>query len=147
MSDPADAVFSSWSIPIVPSFGILLSLLCYLRGWLRLQFQVPDRFPIWRLLSFIAGLATIFVAIASPLDAFAGLLLQVHMIQHLLLMMLAPPLILAGAPYLPILSGLPRWFMRELLGPFLVWKPIKRIGRTVVHPLFAGTVVAASNLL
>ena len=101
MSDPTDAVFSSWSVPIVPSFGILFSLAIYLRGWVRLQFQVPDRFPVWRLLAFSAGLATFFVAIASPLDAFAGLLLQVHMIQHLLLMMLAPPLILAGAPYLP----------------------------------------------
>src|SRR4029077_6570623 len=112
MGDPVNAVFSSWSIPIGPSVGLLLTLIFYLRGWLRLQFQVPNRFPIWRLLAFIAGLATIFVAIASPLDAFAGFLLQIHMIQHLLLMMLAPPLILAGAPYLPLLSGLPRAFTR-----------------------------------
>jgi cytochrome c oxidase assembly factor CtaG len=147
MGDPANAVFSSWSIPIGPSFGLLLSLIFYLRGWLRLQFQVPNRFPIWRLLAFTAGLATIFVAIASPLDAFAGLLLQIHMIQHLLLMMIAPPLILAGAPYLPLLSGFPRGFTRDVLGPFLVWKPIKRIGQTLVHPLFAGTAFAASNLL
>jgi len=147
MSDPADAVFSSWSIPIVPSFGILLSLAFYLRGWVRLQFQVPDRFPVWRLLAFTGGLAAFFVAIASPLDAFAGLLLQVHMIQHLLLLMLAPPLILAGAPYLPVLAGLPRWFTRDLLGPFLVWEPVKRIGRVLFHPLFTGAAFAASNLL
>jgi cytochrome c oxidase assembly factor CtaG len=147
MSDPADAVFSSWSIPIVPSFGILLSLAFYLRGWVRLQFQVPDRFPVWRLLAFTGGLAAFFVAIASPLDAFAGLLLQVHMIQHLLLLMLAPPLILAGAPYLPVLAGLPRWFTRDVLGPFLVWEPVKRIGRVLFHPLFTGAAFAASNLL
>src|SRR5215831_12995637 len=84
MGDPVNAAFSSWSIPIGPSAGLLLSWIFYLRGWLRLQFQVPNRFPIWRLLAFTGGLATIFVAIASPLDAFAGLLLQVHMIQHLL---------------------------------------------------------------
>jgi cytochrome c oxidase assembly factor CtaG len=147
MGEPANAVFSSWSIPIGPSFALILSLIIYARGWLRLQFQVPNRFPIWRLLAFTAGLAAIFVAIASPLDAFAGLLLQIHMIQHLVLMMLAPPLILAGAPYLPILSGLPRWFTREVLGPLLIWKPIKRIGRTLEHPLFTGTAFAISNLL
>ena len=100
------------------------------------------------ILAFTAGLAAIYVTIASPLDAFAGLLLQIHMIQHLVLMMLAPPLILAGAPYLPILSGLPRWFTREVLGPLLVWKPIKRIGRTLAilsspgplspSPIFSG---------
>src|ERR1700736_4682026 len=147
MGEPANAVFSSWSIPIGPSFALISLLIFYLRGWLRLQFQVPNRFPIWRLLAFTAGLAAIFVAIASPLDAFAGLLLQIHMFQHLVLMMLAPPLSLAGAPYLPILSGLPRWFTREVLGPLLVWKPIKRVGRTLVHPLFCGTAFAASNLL
>src|SRR6185312_903483 len=135
MSDPVDAIFSSWSIPAGPTVGIVLSLIFYLRGWVRLQFQVPDRFPVWRLLAFGAGLATIFIAIASPLDAFAGLLLQVHMIQHLLLMMAAPPLILAGAPYLPLLSGLPRWLTREVLAPLLVWKPIKQIGRVLGHPL------------
>jgi len=147
MGDPENAVFSSWSIPIGPCLGMLFSLIFYLRGWLRLQFQVPNRFPIWRLLAFTAGLVTIFIAIASPLDAFAGFLLQVHMIQHLLLMMIAPPLIWAGAPYLPFLAGLPRTFTRDVLGPFLVWKPVKRLGQTLIHPLFAGIAFAASNLL
>ena len=147
MADPANAVFGSWSIPIGPAVTILLSFVFYLRGWIRLQFRVPDRFPVWRLLSFAGGLATVFIAVASPLDAFAGLLLQVHMIQHLLLMMLAPPLILAGAPYLPILSGLPRAFTREVLGPFLVWHPLKRIGRILLHPVFCWVAFVASNVL
>src|SRR5947199_10254780 len=115
MEDPANAVLSSWTIPFGPTVAILLSLVIYLRGWITLQFRVPFRFPAWRLLCFGAGLGTVFLAIASPLDAFSGLLLQVHMIQHLLLLMVAPPLILAGAPYLPILSGLPRTFAREVI--------------------------------
>jgi cytochrome c oxidase assembly factor CtaG len=147
MDDPVKAVFGSWSIPSGPAVAILVSFIFYLRGWIRLQFRVPDRFPVWRLLSFAGGLATVFVAVASPLDAFAGLLLQVHMIQHLLLMMLAPPLILAGAPYLPILSGLPRAFTREVLGPFLVWRPLKRIGHILFHPVFCWLAFVASNVL
>ncbi len=147
MEDPANAVFSSWSMPIGPAVVILLSLIFYLRGWIRLQFRVPYRFPVWRLLSFAGGLGTVFLAIASPLDAFAALLLQVHMIQHLLLMLLAPPLILAGAPYLPILSGLPRVFTREVLGPILSWNPIKRIGHAVLNPLVCWIAFVASNIL
>ncbi len=147
MEDPANAVFSSWAIPIGPSIAILLSFLFYLRGWIALQFRVPSRFPVWRLLSFAAGLGTIFLAIASPLDAFASLLLQVHMIQHLLLMMLAPPLILAGAPYLPILSGLPRFFAREVVGPFLIWTPLKRIGHSLLNPVFCWIAFTTSNVL
>src|ERR1700738_1921230 len=102
----SDAIFSSWSIPIGLTAGLVLSALLYLRGWLKLQFQVPHRFPLWRLLAFWGGLGAIFLAVASPLDAFGGLLLQVHMVQHLLLMMIAPPAILSGAPYLPMLSGI-----------------------------------------
>ena len=97
---------------------------------------------------FFRGRArTIFLAIASPLDAFGGLLLQVHMIQHLLLMMVAPPLILAGAPYLPILSGLPRVFAREVVGPFLIWTPVKRIGHFLFNPVVCWIAFTTSNVL
>ena len=147
MEDPANAVFSSWAIPFGPTAAILLAFIVYLRGWIALQFRAPSRFPFWRLLSFAGGLGTIFLAIASPLDAFGGLLLQVHMIQHLLLMMVAPPLILAGAPYLPLLSGLPRIFAREVLGPFLIWTPLKRIGRFVFHPVVCWIAFTSSNVL
>ena len=81
------------------------------------------------------------------MDAFGGLLLQVHMIQHLLLIMVAPPLILAGAPYLPILTGLPRKFTRDVVGPFLIWAPLKRIGKFLIHPLFCWLAFVASNVL
>jgi cytochrome c oxidase assembly factor CtaG len=147
MEDPANAVFSSWAIPIGPTVAILLSFILYLRGWISLQFRAPSRFPVWRLLSFGAGLLTIFLAIASPLDAFGGLMLQVHMIQHLLLMMVGPPLILAGAPYLPILSGLPRVFAREVVGPFLIWIPLKRIGHVLFHPVICWIAFTTSNVL
>ena len=57
----------------------------------------------------------IFLALASPIEPFAALLLQVHMVQHLLLMMVAPPLLWLGAPLLPLLRGLPEP-IRTLLG-------------------------------
>jgi cytochrome c oxidase assembly factor CtaG len=147
MEDPANAVLSSWTIPFGPTVAILFFLALYLRGWITLQFRVPFRFPVWRLLCFAAGLGTIFLAIASPLDAFSGLLLQVHMIQHLLLMTAAPPLILAGAPYLPVLSGLPRVFAREVVGPFLIWTPLKRIGQILLNPVTCWIAFTSSNVL
>ncbi len=147
MEDPANAVFSSWAIPIGPVFAILFLFAVYIRGWIGLQFRTPRRFPLWRLLAFAGGLGAIFLAIASPLDAFGSLLLQVHMIQHLLLMMVAPPLILAGAPYLPLLSGLPRLFTREVIGPFLIWPPLKRLGHFLLHPVVSWIAFTSSNVL
>jgi cytochrome c oxidase assembly factor CtaG/polyferredoxin len=76
------------------------------------------------------------MAIASPLDAFGGFLLTAHMIQHMLIMLVAPPLILLGSPQNPLLRGLPRWAARDALGPFLAWKYLKRFGHLVTHPAF-----------
>jgi cytochrome c oxidase assembly factor CtaG/polyferredoxin len=133
--DVSDAVLGSWSIRLEPTVGLLLTAFFYWRGWWKLHRQVPHRFAPWRLFSFASGLLVLFVAIASPLDAFAGLLLQVHMVQHLLLTMVAPPLVLLGLPYLPILSGLPRAVIRDALGPFLTWPLFRKGCRWLTHPL------------
>lgn len=142
----AESVFLSWSFQPFPAAGLTLTAVVYLLGWRRLHRQVPARFPPWRMVSFFAGLVVIHVALASPLDAFAGWLLIVHMVQHLLLTMLAPPLLLLGAPLLPVLRGLPRAVSRDGLGPFLASPLMHRVGRFLVHPLFAGPVFMVSNI-
>src|SRR5215470_16422842 len=79
----------------------------YLRGWLRLRSTSPDTVSAWRAGSFLGGLSLIWVAVASPISTLDHELLTVHMVQHLLLMTLAPPLIWLGAPVMPLLRGLP----------------------------------------
>lgn len=140
-------VLASWRLELFPALGLLLTALVYWRGWRRLHAWIPDRFPVWRLASFLGGLVALFLAVASPLDALAGLLLQAHMIQHLLLTMLAPPLLLLGAPYLPLLCGLPRTVVREALGPVLASPDIRRWGHWMTHPLVGGTVFMLSTLI
>ncbi len=143
---PAESVLLSWAFEPVPVVGLLVTGIVYFRGWRSLHSQVPWRFPVERLFSFLAGLAVIFFALASPLDAFASWLLVVHMMQHLLLTMVAPPLLLLGWPMLPLLSGLPRGFTKDGLAPFLTSPTLQRIGRFLVHPLFAGPLFIFSNL-
>ena len=75
-----------------------------------------------------------WIAIGSPLEAFDDVSLTVHMVQHLLLMSVAPPLILLGAPALPLLRGLPQSMVRGVVGPILRWGPVKWFGRIVAHP-------------
>ena len=72
---------------------------------------------------FCGGLAAIFLALASPIEPFAALLLQVHMLQHLLLMMVAPPLIWLGWPLFPLLRGLPEPMRTYWVAPLLRWRP------------------------
>ena len=60
-----------------------------------------------RAASFAAGLVTIVVALESPLDGYADQLFWVHMLQHVLLLTVAPPLILLGHPWPRMWRALP----------------------------------------
>jgi len=130
----AEAILTSWRFD--PRLILLLALaaLLYVRGWRVLHRQSPRRFTPDRLAAYLIGLATLFVALDSPLDAFGNLLLEAHMVQHMLLLLVAPPLILLGQPILPILRGLPRRILKDGLGPFLAWRGLRRMGRRLTHP-------------
>jgi putative membrane protein len=61
----------------------------------------------WQAWSFTAGLITLVVALMSPIDAVAEQLFAAHMLQHVLLAVVAPPLLVAGAPMVAVLWSLP----------------------------------------
>src|SRR5258705_1537273 len=107
MSPTSQAILSSWSSDPQIALGLFASVILYLRGWLILHRTSPTRFPVWRSAAFIGGIAMLWLAVASPLDTFSGFLLSVHMVQHLLLLSVVPPLILLGSPLLPLLRRLP----------------------------------------
>jgi len=141
------AVLASWSLEPGVLLSLIVAALLYLRGWLRLRRQAPHRFGGWRLASYLSGLTFIYLAIASPLDPFANFLLSIHMVQHLMLTMLIPPLLLFGNPFLPTLVGLPRTFRREAVQPFLSWPPLKRLGATLTDPRFTWCAFILSNIV
>jgi cytochrome c oxidase assembly factor CtaG/ferredoxin len=142
MSPTTQAILNSWTFDPKIALGLVASLIIYLHGWCILRRSAPQRFPLWRALAFTGGLAAFWLATASPLDAFSGLLLSAHMVQHLLLLSVAPPLILLGSPLLPLLRGLPRKFARDGVGPFLVWPALRGAGNTITHPVTCWIIMA-----
>ncbi len=131
------AVLLSWSVPPAATFLLVLTALVYLRGWFLLTRAGLPFLPQWRAISFLLGLLLLWIALASPLDTFSGFVLTAHMLQHMILMMVAPPLILLGAPLIPLVRGLPIFAAREFAGPFLNWRSAQRTGNALTNPIVA----------
>ncbi len=93
-----------------------------------------------RSLAFYGGLGVLLIAVESPIDYWASDYFFVHMIEHLLIAFYAPILIVAGAPWIPLLFALPVGVSRRL-GRFLIlgaWSSFFRaVGRVVLNPWFA----------
>ncbi len=134
-----EALLTSWSLQ--PQVTVPLAALAaiYARGWFMLRRRGQRRFQVRHLACFLGGLATVFVAVASPLEPLSVFLLQVHMIQHLLLLLVAPPLLWFAAPELPCLVGLPAWLRDGWVLPLLRLRVVKSAWRTLTHPAFAWT--------
>jgi putative membrane protein len=73
--------------------GVFLAGWAYQRSFARVR-----GFPRVRRFHFFAGLTTLLIALASPIAVYEGSLFWMHMVQHLLLVLVAPPLLLLGTP-------------------------------------------------
>src|SRR6267378_1212913 len=146
MPSQVQLVLASWTLPVPLTLAIMLAAFLYLRGWFHLRSVSVTAIPAWRACSFVLGLFLIWLAVGSPLAAFDEELLTVHMIQHLLLMTVAPPLILVGAPVMPLLHALPRKFLQSLVGPSFRSPAMQGIGRVFSQPAFCWLAAAAALL-
>jgi putative membrane protein len=90
-----------------------------------------------RSLYFYAGLAVLLIAVQSPIDYWADDYFFVHMIEHLLLMFAAPTLVVAGAPWQPLLDALPgragKTATREVMTGGWA-RPIRAVGGFMLRP-------------
>jgi putative membrane protein len=103
--------------------ALIFASLVYLREWLRARRSRHghDNIEGWRAGSFLFGLLLIWSASASPLAALDHEMLTAHMIQHLFLMTLAPPLIWIGMPRKPLARGLLQRFEIAITHPVVCW--------------------------
>jgi len=112
---------------------LVVTAVVYLRGWLRLRGDAPARIPHWRAGCCLAGLASIGIASASPLARCDAGSLTVHMIQHLLLQTIAPPLIFFGEPLRALGRALSPPLGRSV-GRSLRWPWLRRAGGVLDRP-------------
>jgi putative membrane protein len=133
----------TWSAPLGPLIVLAVALVLYLRGWRVARVTREQELPGWRAACFVGGVVALWIAVASPIDALDDYLLTAHMIQHFILMSVAPPLIVLGAPVVPMLRGLPRIVVLGLQPVFRArW--LRAFGRAVMHPVTAWVAMDAA---
>jgi putative copper resistance protein D len=116
---------------------VAIPLLVAAAGWLlivrRIRRKHPDRpVPILRSAAFLSGLLAIAVALLSGIERYDTTLFSVHMVQHLLLMLVAAPLIALAAPITQVLRAASAEARRRWLLPLLHSTPVAAIGHPVV---------------
>jgi cytochrome c oxidase assembly factor CtaG len=124
--------FSEWEFAPVVTAAVAVLAVAYLYGMLRVRRRHPQRpWPVLRALAYFAGLAVVVIATESSVGAYDDVLFSVHMVQHLLLIMVAPALLVAGRPVTLLLHAsrnpLHRWviaLLRSRVVTFLTCPPI-----------------------
>jgi cytochrome c oxidase assembly factor CtaG len=142
--DPVSAL-RAWSFDPLASAGLLLSLVAYWAAAVRVNRSHPrSPVPRRRVAAWIAGLAVIAVALQSSIEVYATTLFTVHMVQHLLLAMVAAPLLALGAPMTLLLRAASPALRRRVILPVLHSAPVKAVSFPVVTwLLFAGVMWAS----
>ncbi|WJV50309.1 cytochrome c oxidase assembly protein [Streptomyces flavofungini] len=124
--------------------GCLVALALYGWGVVRLV-RRGDKWPVGRTVSFVVGVLTILLVMCTKLNDYGMVLFSVHMVQHMIISMLSPILLLLGAPITLALRALPvagrgRKGPRELLLALLH----SRYVRIITHPAFTIPLFIAS---
>ena len=95
------------------------------------------RWPVWRTALFLLGLAALLAALASPVDGYASVSFAIHMVQHMLLTVVAAPLLMLGAPIRPLLRGLPAWVRAAVVRPLARAHAVRAFVHLLRQPLVA----------
>jgi putative membrane protein len=140
---------SQWPLEPGVLLGVAVAAILFLAGSGR---QVPHRrdasVRTWREVAFWAGLASLLLALNSPLEYLARQLFWAHMVQHLVLITVSAPLLALAAPALPMWRGLPRALRRPFARVAVrhpALSPVRALVRQLGRPLPAW-VLATANL-
>jgi cytochrome c oxidase assembly factor CtaG len=133
-------IFTSWRFEATVAVPLALAAI----GWLVLVDRIDRRHPaspvpVRRTVAFLSGLAVIAFALMSGIERYDTTLFSVHMVQHLLLMLVAPPLLLFGAPVTQLLRAASSRVRRRWLIPFLHSAPVAFL----THPVTAWVLFTA----
>lgn len=118
-------LFENWRVEPALAVAVLWIAIVYLVSWHRRAAHPAPPLQRWRPGMFLAGLVTFVAAVEGPFDRYGDVSAGIHMAQHMVLLLVVAPLLVAGAPLTVIRRGLSarlrtRWVDPLLRSP-LVW--------------------------
>jgi cytochrome c oxidase assembly factor CtaG len=139
----SEAAFNWQFAPIVTGFTVVLAA-AYLWGAFRVRRRHPRRpWPVGRTAAFMLGLLSVNIATQSGIGTYDDTLFWDHMIQHLLLLMVAPPLLVSGMPVTLLLHAsrnpVHAWVIRIIRSKPVVWITWPGVGIVAYGAVIVGT--------
>jgi putative copper resistance protein D len=140
-------VLAAWSLEPLVIVSVAVTGWLYLQGAARVAARFPKNpWPRHRTMWFLSGLAVIVVALTSPIDVYAGVLLWVHMIQHILLAFVAAPMLLVACPVTLSLRALsPSGRPRRTIQRAVHSAPVRVLTNPVVAWVLFAAVMAGTH--
>jgi putative membrane protein len=137
-------LWGAWNWDPIIVMSLAASAWIYVRslGQLKQRAHAPNSVLHWRAISFTAGMLTLFVALISPLDALSAALFSAHMLQHILLLVIAPPLLVLGVSPVSFLLAFDLSVQRKLGQWWEKTKWLKSTRRALIHLSVAWTLSA-----
>jgi putative membrane protein len=140
------------SLDQLPLLLVCIALVLHLLGERRAVRKLGrrrSRAARWRACSFYAALVVIVAALEGPVDTYSPQLLWVHMLQHVLLLTIAAPLLALGAPWMSVWRPLPLGLRRTVaksVARSTVFAPLRWLGKTLGRP-WPALIVCSANLV
>ncbi len=115
----------NWQPSIIIGTVLAIGLYLYAVGPLRVKYHLAPEVKTSQVVAFLLGINLIFLSLFSPLDKLGDdYIFSAHMVQHLFLTIIGPPLLVAGTP---------GW----LIQPLVRKRVVLRIGKLLTHPAVA----------
>ncbi|MDQ1484062.1 MAG: putative rane protein, partial [Actinomycetota bacterium] len=138
-------LLTTWNRSLVWDVLILVALISYAAGLGRARRMGTPGLPWFRVASFVLGLATLVLSLNTAIEPYSHVLFWVHMVQHLLLIMVAPALLVVGSP-LTLLLQVTRATTHERIRSALVSGPVSFLTHPVVGFLLYGAIIIGTHL-
>jgi putative membrane protein len=142
---PPDA-YLQWSLPPLVLAGLALPVALYSIGMYGTSKQRPSLLPDrMHIAAFFAGIVFVFIALCSPVETLGDTIFSMHMVQHVILMMVAPPLLVWSYPWPMFCAAFsPDW--RQQIAQAWTFTRLDRLAAFIMHPvvvwiLFCGSFV------